>query len=160
MKPSLFLPIALLLFTSGCPLMPPQESVPEPDDCSSPRALDGIESVELGHTESGAFVPWQDGRSVEVTYGPQGGAMLGVILSVHGRDLPACMAHTMTLSTPAIDPLAVTNHAVQTYDGAGDTRITRTIWLIFAGPDPQPGDPLELTLQLGALELRRTLVVL
>ena len=88
MKPTMFLPIALLLFTAGCPFVGSGEFVPEPDDCTSPRALAGIESVEIGHVEADAFVPWAEGQPVELTYGSQGGAMLGVILSVRGRDLP------------------------------------------------------------------------
>jgi hypothetical protein len=159
MKPTLLLPIALLLFTSGCLFLGPEEFVPEPDDCSSPRALDGIDTIEIGHTESNEFVPWQDGQLVELTYGPQGGAMLGVVLSVNGRNLPACMEHSMTLTSPMVDPLAVTSHPVQTYDGAGDTRVTRPIWMIFAGPEPLPGDPLDLVLQVGELEVHRSLVV-
>lgn len=159
MKPTMFLPIALLLFTAGCPYVGPGDFVPEPDDCTSPRALEGIESIEIGHTEADAFVPWVDGQPVELTYGPQGGPMLGVILSVRGRNLPACMAHDMTLATPDIDPLAVTSYPVQTYEGAGDTRITRTIWLIINGPGDAPGTPLDLVLQVGDLEIHRSLVV-
>jgi hypothetical protein len=159
MKPTMFLPIALLLFTAGCLFVGSGESVPEPDDCTSPRALEGIESVEIGRIEADAFVPWVNGQPVELTYGSQGGAMLGVILSVRGRDLPACMAHDMTLATPDIDPLAVTSYPVQTYEGAGDTRITRMIWLILNGPEPAPGTALDLELQLGDLALQRTLVV-
>lgn len=159
MKPTMFLPIIPLLFAAGCLFLGPEEFTPEPDDCSSPRTLDGIESVEIGHTESGEFVPWQDGQPVEITYGPQGGPMLGVVMSVRGRDLPSCMAHTMTLASAEIDPLASTSFPVQTYDDASDTRITRTIWMIFAGPPPAPGQGLALTLQLGDLELERSLVV-
>ncbi len=159
MKPTLLLSITLLLFTGGC-LLGPVESAPEPDDCASPRALDGVESVEIGHTESGEFVPWQEGQAVELTYGSQGGTMLGVVVSVRGRDLPACMSHDMTLTSSEIDPLAHTGHPVQTYESAGETRITKPIWMIFAGPDPQPGEPLDLTLQVGDLEIQRTLQVL
>ena len=160
MKPTMFLPILLLLFTSGCPLLAPEPFVPEPDDCTSPRALDGIESIEVGHTESGAFVPWQDGQPVELTYGPQGGSMVGVVLSVRGRNLPACMAHSMSLASSEIDPLALTNHPVQTYGSVDDTRLTMPIWLIIMGPDPQPGDRLDLVLQVGEIEVRRSLVIL
>ena len=158
MKPTLFLSITLLLFTGGC-IWGGGESVPEPDDCTSPRALDGVESVEIGHMEGDDFVPWPNGQAVELTYGPQGGAMLDVVLSVRGRDLPSCMAHSMTLASPEIDPLAHTGHSVRTYQGAGETRITSPIWMIFAGPDPLPGDVLDLTLELGPVQIQRTLRV-
>ena len=70
------------------------------------------------------------------------------------------MSHDMTLASPDIDPLAVTSYPVQTYEGAGDTRITRKIWLILNGPEPAPGTALDLVLQVGDIEIQRSLVVL
>lgn len=160
MKPTLLLPIALLLFTSGCPFMGPGGSTPEPDDCTSPRALDGIESIEIGHTEDGAFVPWEDGAAVALTYGPQGGTMLGVVLSVRGRDLPQCMEQRMTLSTAEFPELSTDYSAVNTYPDVDGTRITRPIWLILYGPEPLPGESVDLTLTVGDIELHRTLEIL
>lgn len=159
MKPTLFLSIALLLFTGGCILFP-VESAPEPDDCTSPRALDGIESIEIGHTESGQFVPWQDGAPVELTYGPQGGTMLGVVVSLRGQDLPACMAQAMTISTAEFPDISSYNGPVNTYPDVDGTRITKPIWMIFYGPEPLPGDPIDLTLTVGDVELHRTLEIL
>lgn len=160
MKPTLFLSIALLLFSAGCPFMGPGGNVPEPDDCTSPRALDGIESIEIGHTESGQFVPWQDGAPVELTYGPQGGTMLSVVVSLRGQDLPACMAQTMTLSTAEFPEISSYNGPVNTYPDVDGTRITKPIWMILYGPEPLPGEAIDLTLTVGDIELHRTLEIL
>jgi hypothetical protein len=156
MKPTMFLSIVLLLSTNGC-LIEPAPPPPEPDDCTSPRALDGIESIEIGHMDGDAFVPWQDGQPVELTFGPQGGAMLAVVLSVSGRDLPECMLHTMQI-TLEFGPAAFTEHPVNTYEGPGGTRVTGPIWMIFDGEYPVHDDPMDLTLRIGDLALERTLV--
>jgi hypothetical protein len=152
------LPLSIVLVTSGC-LLGPGDGPPPPDDCSSPRALDGIETIEVGVLQNDVFVPWQEGQDVELTYGSQGGAMLGVVLSLRGSDLPACMPHTMKLRGPSGSRLAGTEYPVRTYPVSDDTRATATIWMIFEGMDPEPGNQLELVLQVGGLEVRRALQI-
>jgi hypothetical protein len=156
MKPMSLLPLTILLVTSGCPFGP-VDGPPPPDDCSSPSALDGIDSIEVGALQNGTFVPWQDGQAVELTSGSQGSDMLGVALSLSGSDLPRCMRHTMELAGQDGLALAGSDYSVRTYPGSGDTRTTAMIWMIFEGEDPMPGEQLELVLHVGSLEIRRFL---
>jgi hypothetical protein len=156
MKPMSLLPLTILLVTSGCPFGPPP-GPPPPDDCSNPSALDGIDAIEVGALQNDEFVPWQDTQAVELTYGSQGGTMLGVALSLSGSDLPRCMLHTMELTGPDGTLLAATDYAVTTYPGRDGTRTTATIWMIFQDVEPLPGARLDLELHVGGLEIRRSL---
>ena len=164
MKPISLVALSILLVT-GCIIdrggsLPPP---PPPDDCSAPRALDGIESIEVGvvQEDSGSFVPWQDEAKVELTRGLQGGTMLGVVLSLRGSNLPACMQHSMELrGRSGGGVLANTDYSVKTYAENDGTRITSTVWLIIDDSSyTRQGDQLELTLHVGQLEVRRSLMV-
>ena len=162
MKSISLLGLSILLLTSGCPFGPGFQP-PPPDDCSSPRALDGITSIEVGALQPGdgasVFVPWQDGEIVERTSGAQGGTMLGVMLSLRGSNLPSCMRHDMELTWNG-DLLASTDYPVNTYAEADGTRATSPIWLVFDDSMyPEQGDELELVLHVGGFEIRRTLVI-
>lgn len=159
MKPMSLLALPLLLLT-GCPFGP-VPGPPPPDDCSSPGALDGIEEIEVGTIDprTDDFVPWPDDTNVETTLGGQGGSMLGVVLSLRGSDLPACVQHTMELhGSSGIEPMARTDYPVRTYSGRDDTRVTTTVWLIFSGETPFQ-EQVWLTLRIGDLELTRSLLV-
>jgi hypothetical protein len=157
MKPMSLLPLTILLVTSGCPFGP-APGPPPPDDCSNPSVLDGIDTIEVGALQNDTFVPWLDGQAVELTFGSQGGSMLGVALSLRGSDLPRCMQHTMELTGQEGIVLAGTDYPVRTYPGSDGTRTTATIWMIFEGPDPLPGEQLELVLHVGNFEIRRALL--
>jgi hypothetical protein len=154
MRPMSLLPLTILLVTSGCPAVP---GPPPPDDCSNPSALDGIDAIEVGALQNDEFVPWQDAQAVELTYGSQGGTMLGVALSLSGSELPPCMPHTMELTGPDGRVLAVTDYPVRTYPGSDGTRTTATIWMIFQDFEPGPGEQLDLELHVGSLEIYRLL---
>lgn len=162
MKPTSLVALSILLVT-GCITDPGGSSPPPPDDCSAPRALDGIESIEVGVMQegSGSFVPWEDEAMVELTFGLQGGTMLGVVLSLRGSNLPACMQHSMELRGGyGGGVLANTNYSVKTYAEGDGTRVTSTVWLIFDDSSyARQGDQLELTLHVGQLEVRRSLMV-
>jgi hypothetical protein len=161
MKPTLLVSLAMVLVTGGCILDPGSSGPPPPDDCSSPRALEGIESVELGLMDDtqGVFVPFEDYDSVPKIYGPQGGAMIGAAVLVRGTDLPGCMQHSLEAVLPGIGVVAASNYPVATYPSVEGTRITRPIWLVFDFEEPQPGEAIELVLRLGGFEVRRTVVV-
>ena len=158
MKPMSLLPLSILLVTSGCPFGP-VDGPPPPDDCSATSALEGIDNIEPGVLQDGTFVAWEDGEVVGLTYGSQGGAMLGVALSLRGSDLPACMPHTMELRGQDGGFLAGTEYPVRTYPVSDDTRATAMIWMILEGEYPLSGDQLELVLQAGGFEIRRALQV-
>lgn len=157
MKPMQLLALSILLVTGGCPFGP-GDRPPPPDDCSSPRAVDGIDAIEIGAMDGDTFVPWQEGEIVDLTYGSQGGTMLGVVLSLRGSNLPACMSHEMELR--ALDGLQVarTEYPVRTYAVPDGTRATSTVWMIFDAYTEQ-GDRLELTLHVGDLEVRRSVLI-
>ena len=157
MKTMSLLPLTILLFTAGC--LGPGDGPPPPDDCSNPSALDGIDTIEVGAMQDGAFVPWQDGEVVDLTYGSQGGAMIGVALSLRGSDLPRCMPHTIDLIGQDGRLAASSDYPVRTYSGSDGTRNTATIWMVFPGQDPLPGEQLELELHVGSFEIRRSLLI-
>jgi hypothetical protein len=161
MKPMSLLALSILLVTGGCPFGP-VDPPPPPDDCGSPGALDGVESIEVGTLEpgTGAFVAWQDGANVELTHGSQGGAMLGVVLALRGSGLPACVRHTMELRGRfGGETMARTDYPVRTYLARGGIRITNPVWLIFSGQEPGQNDQLALTLQVDDFEVSRSLVI-
>lgn len=162
MKPMSLLALSILLVTGGC-ILGPGDELPEPDDCSSPNGLAGIEAIEVGTMEEinyvSRFVPWQGIDVVELSHGSQGGTMLGVVLSLRGGSLPACMRHSMELTWNG-NRLASTEYPVRTYPVQGGTRKTGTIFLIFEdGMYPEQGDELELVLQAGSFEIRRSLLI-
>jgi hypothetical protein len=161
MKPMSLLALSMLPFLGGCPFGPGSQP-PPPDDCSSPGALDGIEAIEVGTIDpsTDAFVPWQDDANVYLTHGAQGGTMIGVVLSLRGSELPACMRHTMELRGRFNDTvMARTDYPVRTYPARDGTRVTTTVWLIFSDYYPDQGDQVSLALQVGDLEVSRALLI-
>lgn len=163
MKPMSLVALSLVLVTGGCFLNLDDPPPPPPDDCSAPGALGGITSIELGAMEeSGSmtvFAPWQEGERVTPVVGSQGGSMLGVVLSMRGSNVPACVEHRMRLRLESSGELvAGTSYPVRTYAVTDDIRATTTVWLIFEQYVPS-GEALSLTLQVGDLELSRGLVL-
>jgi hypothetical protein len=167
MKLPLMLLLPLALLAGGCPLflLDDPESF-EPDDCSSPRALDGVDAIELGALARvdgrDVFVPWADDELVDITVGIQGGSMLGVALRLRGSNVPACVDHRMVLRYAEAQErqLASTWYPVRTYSQPDGTRITGTMWMIFNGAVPRPGEVVELHVQMGSFAEQRRLQII
>lgn len=163
MKPMSLLGLCLLL-VPGCFLVPEEPDTPPPDDCGSPGSLDGIDAIELGSIDpndaAAGFVPWQENQNVDLTYGLQGGAMVGVVLELHGSDVPGCVRHSMELrGRYGGGVLASTEYPVKTYPESDGTRRTKIIWLIFEDAYPEQGDQLTLALQVGDIEVSQSIVI-
>ena len=56
---------------------------PDADDCAAPGAVTAGAVLELGGA-TGDFVPWADGDVVPLTWGPQGGSMVGLRIRIAG----------------------------------------------------------------------------
>lgn len=162
MKISLALLLPFALLSGGCPFFVENPGPPPPDDCSSPGSLDGVQTMQIGTLERAGgqevFVPWDDDAVVDITLGAQGGDMLGVALRFLGSDVPGCVEQRMVVRRGQ-ETLASTRYPVRTYEQPDGARATRTIWMIFDGERPWQGDEIELTLQLGSIEMQRRLLV-
>jgi hypothetical protein len=123
---------------------------PPPDDCAEPggQPVDGLALGPERLTDR-PFEGWAASDTAYITQGAQGGEMLGVSLAVTGATPPPCLAQR-TEVRQGDRVLASADHAVNTYDEAGDgTRATSTLWLIFDGRVPALGDELEVTTEAG-----------
>jgi hypothetical protein len=148
--------VSLAAVLTGCMHMP-GSGPPEPDDCSSATQDGPVDLIELGGPDEDAFVPWTDGSITTVTYGPQGGAMIGVRLRARGAGAPPCLAQTTMVASAAGDSLASASHPVNTYEESGASRVTRTIWLILDDEVPGPGESIVVTTSAGRVTASKTL---
>ena len=115
---------------NGC--REPANGPPEPDDCGDPGSGAVIATLEIGPDGSGAFVPWQDGETVPITYGPQGGAMILLRIRATGTALADCMLQTTHISGDAgLSELGSNETALRWYDDPGGGRATRTAYVIL-----------------------------
>ncbi|ACY18982.1 hypothetical protein [Haliangium ochraceum] len=161
--------LGVTIACSGCILLPIEggDPGPAPDDCTSPRALDGLSEVEVGEliyeSSEPYFLAWNSGDEVTYTRGLQGADMLGVMVRLRGEALPACADHDMELRSNS-GLLASSQHPVTTYESPGnpadELRETRTIWMIFDDQGPASGTEATLTLRIGNTTLTRELVLL
>jgi hypothetical protein len=129
---------------------------PDPDDCAAPGAVTAGAVLELGDVE-GDFVPWVDGDAVPLTWGPQGGSMVGLRLRFAGDGVPACVEqHTIATVAPTSDGHG--QFPVRTYEDGPGARLTKTVWVPF-DEDPEPGEEVVVTTTAGTLSVTRTLVL-
>lgn len=130
-KPS-FHALALFLLctglSGGCP--PPDPGIPEPDICEQPSAA-AIQSLELGGaTLDEVFVPWQDGDSVALVFGPQGGAMLPVRLRVRGAE-GTCVSQQLTIADATGAILLSLDYPMKLYAQDDGSMVSDTNYAIF-----------------------------
>ena len=144
--------VAVLAFPCLGALCVTPDPPPPPDDCSTPGDQP-IGAIALGpeRLDGHPFEPWSATDTAYVTHGAQGGSMLGISLELAGDLLPACLAQRTELRQGA-DVHAVADVAINTYEEAGGTRTTSTLWLVFEGGFyPQVGSELDVVSQAGDL---------
>jgi len=142
--------VALLAFPCLGTVCTTPDPPPPPDDCSDPgeQLVDGL-AIGPERLIDRSFEGWAPSDTAYVTQGSQGGSMLGVSLSTSGAALPECLAQR-TEVRQGDRVLAYADHAVNTYDEAGDgTRTTNTLWLIFEGEVPALGDEVDVVTEAG-----------
>jgi hypothetical protein len=135
----LFLAVPCMAVTCG-----PGGGPPEPDVCASP-AGGAIASLAIGPSDA-TFTPWAAEDEAIVTSGDQGGSMLGVRLRVAGAG--ACLAqHTRVLRAGNV--IAEETSPLNAYEDEDGTRTTSSLWLVFNGATPQPGEVIEVVAEAG-----------
>jgi hypothetical protein len=128
---------------------------PPPDACSVPSGAP-LASLAIGPAGD-PFVAWAATDQARVTEGAQGGSMIGVRLRVAGTG--GCLAERTTISLGG-QVLASEETPVNTYpDEAGDTFTTETLWLVFGGLPPQPGQTVDIVAEAGGLTARASLTI-
>jgi len=128
---------------------PGPNPVPEPDSCEGGGDAGEVTAVSFGGPTEGDFVEWSEGEQVFLTIGGQGTAMLGVRLRLSGPTVPECLAHQTELWADG-GRIAGDSIPVHTYDDARGGRTTLPMFLILDGPEPAPGDPIEVRTTIGA----------
>jgi hypothetical protein len=128
---------------------------PPPDACTDPSGAPPA-LLAIGPTGD-PFVAWAAADQARVTVGSQGGAMIGVRMRVAGAG--GCLAERTTVSLGG-QVLASEETPVHTYpDAAGDTFTTETLWLVFDGPPPQPGQTVDVVTEAGGLSAGASLTI-
>lgn len=113
---------------SGC--FPDDPGIPEPDVCGQP-SNGAIDSIELGEAAlDQVFVPWQDGDSVTLAFGPQGGAMLPVRLRVRGTE-STCVDQEITIADPEGTVLLEFDFPMRLYAQDDGSMVSNTNYAIF-----------------------------
>lgn len=152
--------IALLAFPSLGMFCGPAPAPPEPDDCSAPGE-EPIAALALGpeRLEGQGFEAWGESDTAYITYGAQGGQMLGVALELGGAGTPACVAQRSEVRQDG-RVLVEEDVPLKTYVEQDGARATQTLWLIFDDDTAPPlGSELEVTSEAGGMTASAHLTV-
>ena len=136
----LFLAVLSMLVT-GCMCGDPAYHDDYYDPPVTPAACSttGATALTLGTGDS-SFQPLNDGMSVSLTYGAQGGTMLGLRHRVSGDGLGSCASHTTVVEDDLGRTLATETVSLSLVGGQS----AGTTYLIFTGPAPLAGSPVHV----------------
>lgn len=144
--------ILAALLAAACDHM--NNGPPDPDDCAAPGAAPAIAALELGPA-TGDFVAWNDGDAVPLTWGPQGGSMVGLRIRLVGDGVPECVdQHTSATVAPSSN--GHEEFPVRTYEDGAGARLTKVVWVPF-DDDPAAGTQVVIATEIGSLSVTRML---
>jgi hypothetical protein len=149
-----------ILVLAGCPGAGDGPPLPMPDRCDEGSPNDpSLESLELGTGDASLlFVPWSDGDSANLVYGPQGGQMLRLRLRVRGA--PECLPQASLLRNAGGAPIASESTPVHAYDQGDGALVSGDIWLILdESATAAAGETITVETTLLAVTETRSLVI-
>lgn len=133
-----------------------EPSLPTSETCTDEGWRGVLGALEVGPDGPGAFEPWREGDSVEVSVGGQGAPMIAARLRVTGPSLPACLPQATRLLDGAGVEAGGDANALRLVEPSAGAMVSGTLLMIFYG-GPEPDALYRWTTSAGGLDVELTL---